>query len=67
MKILLLCKSLFRFELECGEMENRILKTQLNQVILLEQMENGTAIISNLSGNHTDQQFVTTKKVDQLE
>jgi len=58
MKILLLCKSLFRFELECGEMENRIvtksLKRWLDQVILHEQVENGAAINSNLSGNHID-------------
>jgi hypothetical protein len=46
---------LFKFELGCGEMENRIvigsLKKQLDQVVLHEQVENGIAISNNLSGD----------------
>jgi hypothetical protein len=46
---------LFKFELERGEMENIIVtksfKRQLDQVILHEQMENGTAIHSKLKGS----------------
>ncbi len=61
-----LCKSLFRFELECGEMESRIvtksLTRQLNQVLLHKQEENGIAINNNLSANQEDQQFVTPRK-----
>jgi hypothetical protein len=44
---------LFRFELGCGEMESKTviksLRRQLDQVVLHEQMENGTAISNNLS------------------
>jgi len=50
---------LFRFELECGEMENRIitrsLKKQLDQVIIHEQVENGTGINNNLCAYQIDQ------------
>ncbi len=49
---------MFRFELECGEMENQIvtksLKRQLDQVIVHEQVENGITINSNLSAYHID-------------
>jgi hypothetical protein len=42
---------LFRFELECGEMENRIVtksfRRQLNEVLLHEQQDNGIAINNN--------------------
>ncbi len=45
MRILFECKSLFKFELECGKMENiivtRSLRRQLDQVLLHEQEENG--------------------------
>jgi hypothetical protein len=44
---------LFKFELKCGEMENKIvtksLRRQLDQVILHEQMENGTTVSNNLN------------------
>ncbi len=49
---------MFRFELKCGEMENKIvrsLKRQLNSVIIHEQVENGVAINKNLSANQIDQ------------
>jgi hypothetical protein len=53
MRILFKCKSLFKFELECGEMENRIVnrsfRRQLNQVLSHEQVENGVTINSNLN------------------
>jgi hypothetical protein len=46
---------LFIFEVECGEIENRIIirsfRRQLNQVILHEQVENGVAIHSKLGGS----------------
>jgi hypothetical protein len=45
----------------------RILKRQLDQVILHEQVENGVAINNNLSVNKVDRQFVTPKRVYQLE
>jgi len=58
---------LFRFELECGNLENIIitksLKRQLNQVIVHEWMENGITINNNLSADQIDQQFVTPRKV----
>ncbi len=58
---------MFRFELECGKMENIIitksLRRQLNQVIVHEQMENGITINNNLSADQIDQQFVTPRKV----
>jgi hypothetical protein len=47
-KILFLCKNLFKFELECGEMENvivtRSLRKQLDQVIVHEQVELPSAV-----------------------
>jgi histidinol dehydrogenase len=61
---------LFKFELGCGEMENRIvtrsLKKQLNQVVLHEQVENGIAISNNLSADHVDQRFETPRRVFQI-
>jgi hypothetical protein len=52
-------------------MENRIvtksLKRKLNQVIIHEQVENGTTINSNLNVDQIDQQFVTPRKVSQSE
>ncbi len=49
---------MFKFELECGKMENRIItksfKRQLDQVTIYEQVENGVAINNNLSENHID-------------
>jgi hypothetical protein len=43
---------LFKIELKCGDMENKIvtrsLRRQLDLVIIHEQMENGTAINSNI-------------------
>ncbi len=49
---------MFRFELECEKMENRIVtrsfRRQLYQVILHKQVENGVAINNNLNANHTD-------------
>ncbi len=42
------------------------LKRQLNQVIVDEQMENGTTINNNLSVDKIDQQFVTHRRVFQL-
>jgi hypothetical protein len=57
-KILFLCRDLFRIEFECGKMENKIvirsLRRQLDHVILHEQVENGATINSNLSINHMD-------------
>ncbi len=50
-------------------MENRIvtrsLRRQLDLVIVHEQMENDTAIKSNLSAYQIDQQFVTLRRVSQ--
>ncbi len=58
MKILFLCINLFRIELECGEMENKIvtksLRRQLDHVIPHEQVENGTIVHSNFNANHMD-------------
>ncbi len=58
---------MFKFELGCGEMENKVitkgLRRQLNHVILHEQLENNIAINNNLSANQVDQQFITPKKV----
>ncbi len=55
---------MFKFELECGKMENRIitrsLKRQLDQVVVHEQVENDIAINTNLS---VDQQFITPRRV----
>jgi hypothetical protein len=55
MRILFYCITLFRFELECGEMENRIVirsfKRQLHQVLLHEQVENGVTINNNLNAD----------------
>jgi hypothetical protein len=45
----------------------RSLKRQLNHVILYEQVENGVAINNNLSAYHVDHQFVTPRRVSQLE
>jgi hypothetical protein len=46
---------LFKFELGCGETENKILtksvRKQLDQVVLHEQVENGTTINNNLSAD----------------
>ncbi len=46
---------MFKFELGCGEMENKILtkslRKQLDQVVLHEQVENGTTINNNLSAD----------------
>jgi hypothetical protein len=57
--ILFYCRSLFKFELICGKMENiiiiRSMKKQLNQVILHEQVENGATINNNLSVDQVDQ------------
>jgi len=50
-------------------MENKIitesLEKQLNQVIIHEQVENGTTISMNLSIDKIDEQFVTPKRVSQ--
>ncbi len=50
-------------------MENRIvikiLRKQLDHVIIHEQVENGIAIIKNLSANQIDQQFITPRRVFQ--
>ncbi len=57
--ILFYCRSLFRVELGCGEMENIIIiksmRKQLNQVILHEQVENGATINNNLNVDQVDQ------------
>ncbi len=49
---------MFKFELERGEMENKIitksLSKQLNQVIIYEQVENGVAINRNVNAYHID-------------
>jgi hypothetical protein len=39
------------------------LRRQLDQVLLHEQEENGTAINNNLNVDQEDQQFVTLRKV----
>ncbi len=58
---------MFKFELECGDMKTRFktssLRRQLDQVLLHEQEENGTAINNNLNVDQEDQQFVTLRKV----
>ncbi len=58
---------MLRFELGCGEMENKIiirsLKRQLDQVVLHEQVENAAAINKNLSADQVDQQFETLRRV----
>ncbi len=50
---------MFRFELECGEIENKIvtksMRRQLHHVILHEPVENDVAINNNLSADHVDQ------------
>ncbi len=60
---------MFKFELKCGDIENRIvtksLRRQLDHVILHEQVENGVVIHRNLSTDQEDQQFVTPRKVFQ--
>jgi hypothetical protein len=52
-------------------MENKIvtrsLRRQLDQVLLHEQVGNGTAINNNLNANQEDQQFVTSRKVSESE
>jgi hypothetical protein len=62
---------LFKFELKCGKMETkiiiRILRKQLDQVLLHEQEENGTTINNNLSADQEDRQFVTLGRVSQFE
>ncbi len=45
---------MFKFELERGEMENKSLSKQLNQVIIYEQVENGVAINRNVNAYHID-------------
>jgi hypothetical protein len=49
---------LFKFELKCGDMENRnvikIMRRQIDQVIIHEQVENGVAINKNLSADMID-------------
>jgi hypothetical protein len=48
-------------------MENKIvtksLRRQLNQVVLHEQVENGTAISNNLNADQVDQWFETPRRV----
>ncbi len=41
----------------------RILKRQLNHVILYEEVENGVSINNSLNADHLDQQFVTPRSV----
>jgi hypothetical protein len=57
-KILFPCKSLFKFELGCGDMENRIIiksmKRQFYHVVLHEQVENGDVVNNNLNANQID-------------
>ncbi len=52
-------------------MENRnvikIMRRQIDQVIIHEQVENGVAINKNLSVDMIDQQFITPIRVFQLE
>ncbi len=52
-------------------MENKIvtksLRRQLNQVVLHEQVENGTAISNNLNADQVDQWFETPRRVSQIE
>jgi hypothetical protein len=61
---------LFKFELECGKIENKIvtrsLRRQLDHVVLHEQVENGIATSNNLNANQVDQRFETPKKVFQI-
>ncbi len=49
---------MIKFELECGEMENKIVTKsfmrQLDQVIIHEQVENGVAINKNLNACKID-------------
>ncbi len=45
----------------------KILRRQLNHVILYEEVENGVSINNNLNADHVDQQFVTPGSVSQLE
>ncbi len=49
---------MFKFELECGEMENKIviksLRRQVDQVLLHEQVENGVTINNNLNADQVD-------------
>ncbi len=47
--------------------ETKILKRQLDQVVLYEQVENGIAISNNLSVDLVDQRFETPKRVFQIE
>ncbi len=58
---------MFKFELKCGEMENKIvtksLRRQLDQVILHEQMENGTTISNNLNVDQVNYRFETPKRI----
>ncbi len=62
---------MFKFELECGGMENKFVtksfRIQLNQVSLHEQEDNGVAINNNLNANQKYKQFITPKKVSQSE
>ncbi len=52
-------------------MKNKIitinLKSQLDQVVLHEQLGNGTAISDNLSAYQVDVQFETPRKVSRIE
>ncbi len=49
---------MFKYELRCGEMENKIItrssRRQLDQIVLHEQVENGVAISNNLNANKVD-------------
>lgn len=58
---------MFKLELECGEMEIRIItrsiRRQLDQVIIHQEVKNDVAINNNLSADQVDQQFVTPKRV----
>jgi hypothetical protein len=51
-------RSLVKFELGCGEMENRTIsrsrRRQLNQVVLHEQVEKGATIKNNLNEHQVD-------------
>jgi hypothetical protein len=58
---------LFKFELRCGEMENRIvtksLRRQLDQDVLHEQVENGVAISNNLNVDLVEQRIETPRTI----
>ncbi len=58
---------MFKFELRCGEMENRIvtksLRRQLDQDVLHEQVENGVAISNNLNVDLVEQRIETPRTI----